>query len=134
MKKSLSSLILLLAVVLAGAFTGCKQSPAEQADAMLAEMAGKVAVPVKINENTTLTACYYADKMLTYRNETTPKVLADINVDSLKNLTLERLTTNLNSQKLCAKIVEIGGKVRYIYVAESDSIMFTFSADDLRRK
>lgn len=88
-------------------------------------------LPAKLNDATTLTACYYRDKVLTFRNETTADSLSLVNADSLRSVTLDRLRNGLYPQSLIRKVREAEASIRYIYVSGNDSIMFSYSTADL---
>lgn len=121
---------LLAAFMAVFTLSGCKKSHGKDAEKRIEELTKEMKLPMKLNDATTLTKCYYADKTLTYCNETSADTLAAINVDSLKQVTLRGLKAN--SQKLVSSIVKAKAQIRYMYISDSDTIMFTFSPDDLK--
>lgn len=122
---------LLLACLTAATMSGCKNIQRKNAEKQIIELTKQMTLPIKLNDATKLTECYYSDKTLTYRNETSADTLAAINVDSLRKTTLNNLKTN--SRKLISSVVKADAKIRYIYVNNTDSIMFTFDPDELKK-
>lgn len=130
MRKLLYSL---LAVLVAMAATACKGDRAErEAEAYLTSKANATKVPQNMGPGSTLTACSYAEKTLCYRIETTPDSLAAINVDKLKSATVTNWKTNLNTQETLEKLRAINASVKYTYVAGTDSLVMTLTADDFK--
>lgn len=127
-KKTIYSI--LTACLLAATIAGCKKSSGKEAEKNIIELTKQMELPVNINNATKLTECLYSDKILTYSNETSVEI-PNINVDSLKQRTLDNLKTK--SQKLVSNIIKANASIRYIYINNSDTIMFTFSADDLKK-
>lgn len=127
-KKTIYSI--LTVCFLAAIIAGCKKSSGKEAEKKIIELTKQMELPVNINDATKLTECRYSDKILTYSNETSVEI-PNINVDSLKQRTLDNLKTK--SQKLVSNIIKANASIRYIYINNSDTIMFTFSADDLKK-
>jgi len=127
-KKTIYSI--LTACLLAVTIAGCKKSPGKEAEKNIIELTKQMELPVNINDVTKLTECHYSDKILTYCNETSVEI-SDINVDSLKLRTQDNLKAK--SQKLVSNIIKADASIRYIYINNSDTLMFTFSADDLKK-
>lgn len=131
MKHLAYALTALVAIMVCSSLAGCRKNAAQDSAAQLEAMAKSVAVPVKVSDGTMLTACYFTDNTLTYRNETSPDTLAAINIDSLKSVTLRGLLNNVNSRKLVNHLRKARASVRYIYASGPDSVMFSFSPGDL---
>lgn len=121
---SLFSAILLISA-------GCKKDAAREAEDRITAAAEQLKLPVKLNDATTLTQCYYRDKILTFRNEASADSLASLNVDSLKVVTLERLKGGLFPQSLVKNIIDAKASIRYIYVCGNDSIIIPYSYQEL---
>lgn len=113
--------------IVATCLAGCKKSEGSQ----LEEQIAKMQLPMEINDNTTLTQCYFADNTLVFRNDVAPEVWDSLNVDTLKSHTLRQLKINLNSQQLISYAVKAKASIKYIYANGSDSVMFTLSPEEL---
>jgi len=133
MKSSRYIFSILLATMIATVMlTGCKKDKASQADQNIQDAVANVELPHKLNDATTVTAIYYKDKILTFRNETPSDTLAALNVDSMRSITLHKLRTGLFPRNLINNVVAAGASIRYIYVADSDSVMFSFSSEEFK--
>ncbi len=133
MKSSRYIFSILLATMIATVMlTGCKKDKASQADKNIQDAVANVELPHKLNDATTVTAIYYKDKILTFRNETPSDTLAALNVDSMRSITLHKLRTGLFPRNLINNVVAAGASIRYIYVADSDSVMFSFSSEEFK--
>lgn len=126
--KNILSIIALSAYCLVSmCLTGCKKSEGSQ----LEEQIAKMQLPMEINDNTTLTQCYFVDNTLVFRNDVASEVWDSLNVDTLKSNTLRQLKINLNSQQLISYAVKAKASIKYIYANGSDSVMFTLLPEEL---
>lgn len=130
--KRFGLLLVMAILALSVSMTSCKKNESDKADKRITEAVSKLKLPQMLNSVTTLTECYYGEKMLTYRLETTSDTLASMNVDARRAVTLENLRTGLLPQNLIANLVKAGASVRYIYVCGKDSVLFTFSPEELK--
>lgn len=127
-KKNILGITALAAYCLvASALAGCKKSEGNK----LEEQIAKMQLPMEINDNTTLTQCYFADNTLVFRNDVAPEVWDSLNVDSMKSKTIQQLKVNLNSQQLVSYAVKAQASIKYIYANGSDSVTFTISPGEL---
>ena len=126
--KILISLVCLFAL-LSGS---CKRNKAATAEENINKDIAGLTFPQKINPTTTLTACYYRDKTLTFRNETSADTLAQINVDSLRKVTLHNLRTGLFPRQLILNVIDAGASIQYIYAHDKDSVMFSYTTEELK--
>ena len=109
----------------------CKKDPAKEIDKQLTQAIAGLSFPHKLNDNTTLTDCYYVDKVLTFRCEIDKKALADMDVDKKREDTLDKLKTGLFPRNLIRNVANAGASIRYIYVNGGDSVMFSYAPEDL---
>lgn len=109
----------------------CKKDPAKEIDKQLTQAIAGLSFPQKLNDNTTLTDCYYVDKVLTFRCEIDKKALADMDVDKKREDTLDKLKTGLFPRNLIRNVANAGASIRYIYVNGGDSVMFSYAPEDL---
>lgn len=128
LKKFMMMTVILLSFVM----VGCSGRDSEKADKRISEGVAKLKLPQKLNSVTTLTECSYKDKMLTYCLETTSDTLASMDVDARRAATLDNLRTGLLPQNLIANLVEAKASVRYIYMCGKDTVLFTFSPEELK--
>lgn len=130
MKKIIYSL---LTVMLVASMSACNGNKAEkQADEWLTEKAKATATPQNIGAGSTLVLCSYDNKTMSYRIETTADSLLAINVDTLRSNTVRNWKTNLNSQEILEKLSAAEAKVKYTYIAGTDSIVMTLTLDDFK--
>lgn len=121
------------AALLAVTLVACSGNKAQkEAENYLKEKAKATAVPQNIGAGSTLTACSYADNLLSYRIVTTADSLNAINVDTLKSNTIRNWKTNLNTQEILEKVIAVGAKVKYTYVSGTDSIVLTLVPEDFK--
>lgn len=132
MKLKHVSTILLSAVAVLVTATGCVKNKEAEATSKIEKAVSAIKLPEKLNATTTMVGCYYQDKTLTFRNEVEAGTLERINADSLKSSTLDRLRNGLFPRELTSALIESKSSVRYIYVCNSDSIMFSFTPDELK--
>ncbi len=133
MKKSriipvLTAIFCLLAIV-AG---GCKPSPKKLAQENLAKMAKQINshTPEKLKRGT-LTEVKYEDNTFILCNELPADTLAALNKAKLEERTLDNLRDDMG--KLMAKVIEADADIEYIYYNGTDSLRFSFTADELRK-
>lgn len=128
MKKIIISLV--VGVALSSIFGSCQKDVASEADRALAKTVEKMSVPV--NSSSDLTSISYANKVLTYRYLIPGNKLENINVDALKRKAYNSLTQNVANQKLLSTVIDAKAAIKYVYYNATDSIVFTFTNEDLK--
>lgn len=110
----------------------CRKDESKEIDRQLSSAVAGLTFPQKLNDNTTLVGCTYADKVLTFRCEVDKSQFAAMDADAKRAETLDKLRTGLFPRNLIRNVVKAKASIRYIYVNDKDSVMFSFSPDDLR--
>lgn len=111
--------------------SGCKKDKRVEARENIAKAVSEMRLPLKVNDNTTLTGCKFINNKLVMENETTLDEMKKINKDKLEKATLENLRNGMLPRKLVTKLVQAGASVEYVYYCDKDTIRFEFEASDL---
>lgn len=132
--KRLFRIFIILSVILFGSINivSCKKDKGVVADKHLTEAVQGLTFPQTLNDGTKLTNCYYKEKVLTFRCELDKDKLSKMDVEQYRANTLERLKTGLFPRNLIKNVTDAGASIRYIYVNENDSVMFSFTSDELK--
>ena len=101
-------------------------------DEKIEKLVSGLTFPQKLNDNSSLTACYYKDKMLTYRVEIDKDKLAKMKVEEKREDTLDKLRTGLLPRALVQNLVKAEASLQYIYVNDKDSVGFIFTPEELK--
>lgn len=134
--KNIKSIFVAVAVVITGLcmLVSCNRKEKEEAkfDRQIEQLVSGLTFPQKLNDNSSLTACSYHDRMLTYKVEIDKKRLAAMKLDQKRGETLEKLRTGLLPRALVQALVKANASLQYIYFNDNDSVSFIFSPDELK--
>lgn len=135
--KKLVSFLLLAVVILSAGLTGCSTDKKDKEEKNSPEKSIEKAVsdlkfPQELRDGTKLTNLTYNDNTLTFYIEMEPSRMEKLDADSARIKTLENLRTGLYPKPLINTVIKANSQIRYIYKSGNDSIMFTFSADQLK--
>lgn len=122
----------LLVAVFSFSMPSCKKDKSKEIDRQLSAAVSGLTFPQKLNDNTTLIGCTYADKVLKFRCEVNKDQYSAMNADSKRAETLEKLRTGLFPRNLIKNVVKANASITYVYKCDNDSMMFTFSPADLK--
>lgn len=121
------------AILCVSLLSACKKDEAQEADTRIEKAVTGLSLPQKLNDGvTTLTDCYYSDKVLVFRNEVPKEKLAALDVDASRTKTLENLKGGLLPRNLVQNLIKADASVKYIMVCGNDSVSYTFTAAELK--
>lgn len=111
----------------------CNKTNESKEDLDLSLATAGVVVPQKLKDSTTLVACYYREKTVTFRKEIGKDSLARLDINVSKESTLNNLLNDTSSRGFVEKILAADASIRYIYVCDKDSVLFVISPQELKR-
>lgn len=125
--------LMLLAITSIALLPACsKKDKTAVYDEKIESLVSGLTFPQKLNDNSSLTACYYKDKLLTYRVEIDKDKLASMKVEEKRTETLDKLRTGLLPRALVQNLVKAEASLQYIYVNGTDSVGFVFTPEELK--
>lgn len=115
-------------------FSSCDKKAKEEAkyDQQITQLVSGLSFPQKLNDNTSLTACTYSGKVLTYKVEIDKDRLANMKLDEKRAQTLEALRTGLLPRALVQSLVKANASLQYIYYNDKDSVSFIYAPNELK--
>ncbi|MDE5653474.1 MAG: hypothetical protein K2L83_07315 [Muribaculaceae bacterium] len=131
MKKLFRILVMLMVAVVAVGVTSCGKSKGEKAREEIARAVHNMDLPMKINNNTTLTDCEFKGNTLYMHNEVPAATLAAIDREELRDSTLRKLRGGMLPRKLVKRLVEANASIEFVYYNGDDSISINFPASKL---
>lgn len=107
-------------------FASCNSAPSY--DDQLHELADEFnkQCPMPQENGTTIKDCSYNDGVLTYHYGVSPDILLNMDVIDRKQKNVQAL-----NPKIAGAIKNLNGKIRYVYMAEEDSVEITIVSSEL---
>lgn len=133
--KALVPALLILCCASGIIFSGCKKEDKTKKYDLEIELAiAGIKLPQKLNDNSSLTECYYNKKTLNYRMEISKERLAEMKIAEKRSDTAEKLRTGIMPRALVQKLIQAEASVRYVYFNDNDSVILIISPEDLKEE
>ena len=131
----MKKILLLLVAVMVLAVTGAcnkKDKATEEARKQLATVVEQVKLPARIDSTTLITDLKLTDGVLVTKIEIPASRLSRVKIDSLSQVQINRLNSEMSSRKLRKLAVEGNVILHYIYYNGNDSITLKITPEQLK--
>lgn len=132
MKKLICILTVVMIALTSVSLTSCKKDKAQMADKQLTEAVKGLTFPQLLNDGSKLTACYYSNKILTFRCELDKDKFEKVKSEDYREKTLQRLKTGLFPRNLIKNVVQADASLEFIYTDGTDSITYSYTPEELK--